>query len=145
MPSFTPFARWKRIDGVELPFADLLEHELGDPVPHGDGERLLPIEVDEVDEELPPVPRIDGAGRIDDGDPVPRGETGARMDETDPTARQREANPRRNQGALTGCEADLGDRGEVCSGVTVLGVAGHDRIPVYEGHRDVRSARSFNH
>ena len=55
MPSLSPWAGWKRIGELEEPLGDLLEHQLGDPVTHTDGEGLPRVEVDEVDEDLAAV------------------------------------------------------------------------------------------
>ena len=45
------------------------------------GERLARVEVDEVDEDLPPVAGVDRAGGVDDGHAVPRGEPRAGVHE----------------------------------------------------------------
>src|SRR6478752_1830427 len=70
VPSLPPRALRERIHVDEVHLGHPLDHELRDAVAAAHLERLLGVEIDEVDEELAAVPRVDGAGRVDDGDPV---------------------------------------------------------------------------
>ena len=95
VPSLPPGAVRKRIRHVEVGVQVVLHDELRDPVADPHGERLARVEVDEVDEDLAPVARVDGARRVDDGHPVPRGEPGARVHQPHGPRRQRDGDARR--------------------------------------------------
>ena len=80
--------------------ADLLDHELRDPVAAPHGERLAGSRLTRLTRISPAVARVDGAGGVDDGDPVPRGEPGAGVHERRVPGRQGHGEAGRDQGPL---------------------------------------------
>jgi hypothetical protein len=71
--SLPPRAVRERIHLDEDRLGHPLDDQLSDPVAAPHLERLASVEVDEVDEDLAAVARVDRAGRVDDGDPMARG------------------------------------------------------------------------
>src|SRR5664279_3670435 len=81
MPIVPPLAARKRPHLDEVGRADLLDHQLGDPVASGDGEALPGIGVEQVDLDLTAVASVHSARRVQHGDAVLGCQTGAWMDE----------------------------------------------------------------
>lgn len=66
-----------------------------------------PVQVDQVDQDLPPVAGVHRAGRVDYRDPVPGGEAGTRVDQADVPRRHRDRDPGPHQGPLPRREGDV--------------------------------------
>jgi hypothetical protein len=84
---------------------DRRDDELGDTLERRDL-NCDGAKVDEQDAHLPSVIRVDGAGRVEHRQAVAQGEAGARAHLSLEAVRQFEAQPCRNQPALTGFEPD---------------------------------------
>ena len=89
------------------------DHELGDPHPRLDDERLARVGVEQVDLQLAAVAGVDEARRVDDRDAVLRGEARARLDEAGVPLRDRDGEAGPDERALAGRELDALARGEV--------------------------------
>src|SRR5690606_31209616 len=112
-----PRAAGQALDLGEVDAADLLDDQLGDAVPPPHGERLGPVGVEQVHEDLAPVAGVHGAGRVDDRDPVPGRETRPRVHETGVAVRQRDGHAGGNQRPLPRAELDVLTGVEVDAGV----------------------------
>jgi hypothetical protein len=88
-------------------------HELGDPVPPPDLDRLPGIEVHQRYRDLPPVARIDEARGVREGEPLPAGKAGARQDQAGVAGRDRHGQTGSHHGPLPRSDLDVLVGGEV--------------------------------
>src|SRR5450759_1309013 len=119
-----PLTARKRPNFHEMGLADPLDDELGDPVTCRNGEPLLGIRVEQVDQDLAAVARIHCAGRIQHRDAVPGSQPRARVNEGGIPGGQGDRNTGRNQGALPRSEEHVLSGIQVRSGVTRVRVRG---------------------
>ena len=106
------------------------DHELGDPHPRLDDERLARVGVEQDDPQLAAVAGVDQARRVDDRDPVLRRQAGARLDEACVALRDRHREARRDQRPLAGTELDALAGREIEAGVARVGAPGqHGVVP----------------
>ena len=80
------------------------DHELGDPHPGLDGERVVPIAVQENDADLTAIAGVDQPRRVQDADPVTGRESRSRQHEAGMTRGDLDRDSRRDGGPLTGAE-----------------------------------------
>ena len=83
----------KLVDLDEIELRHREHHELRDPHPRLDHERLARVGVQQDDAQLAPVAGVDQARRVHDREPVPRSEPGARLDEARVALRDRDREP----------------------------------------------------
>lgn len=80
VPTSRPVAALTSVGLIELvhldhvPQFDALDEQLSDAITAFDPHRFGRIEVDEIDPDLPPVPGVDGARGVDDGETSTRGQ-----------------------------------------------------------------------
>ena len=110
--------------------ADLLDDKLGNPVTSRDGETLIRVGVDQVDQDLAAVARVHRARRIQHGDAVPGGEARTRVDEGGKPRGQRDGHTGRNQRTLSRSEEHRLSGIQVGAGITRVGVPRHRQIGV---------------
>jgi hypothetical protein len=121
--------------------ADPLNHQLGDPVAPADGERLVDVGVEQVDQDLAAVARVNRAGCVDHGNPVIGGQPRARVYERGIPRGQGDSHTSGNQSALTRSEAHVRAGVQVRSRVAGVGVVGQRqaRVESRDQHLDLRS------
>jgi hypothetical protein len=110
--------------------ADPLDNELGDPVPASDGESLLGVGIEQVDQDLAAVARVHRAGSIHHGDAVAGSQPRARVYERGIPGGQGDGNTCRNQGTLPRGKDHVLSGMQVRAGVARVGVAGHWQVGV---------------
>src|SRR5665811_1945551 len=107
MSSVPPLTARKRLHFDEVGLADPLDHELGDPVAPDDAECLVAIRVEQVDEDLAAVPRVDRAGRVDHRNAVSGCQPRARVDEPGIPSGEGDGDTGRDEGSLPGREVHV--------------------------------------
>jgi hypothetical protein len=107
----------QRADLMKLHPFHPLDHELRDPVPAPEADRLRLVGIEQRDLDLAAVASVDGSRRVHDRDPMARGQPRAGMHERRITGWQRDSHSGRDQGALPRCQVHVLRREEIRTGI----------------------------
>lgn len=99
--AFAPGCLVELVNLDHLPQLDSLDQELGDPIAAPDVDRFGGVQVDEVDLDLPAVPGVDRARRIDDRQSCARGQSGPWMNQANVADGNRCCDPRPHEGSMS--------------------------------------------
>ena len=123
--STVPAGRSGQRDGlVKLHLFHPLDHELRDPVPAPEADRLRAIRVEQRDLYLAAIAGVHGPRRVHDRDPVARGQPRARMHERRVTGGQRDGHAGRDQGALPRRQVHVRSREQIRAGIAGMSEGG---------------------
>jgi len=130
VPIVPPLTARKRPYFDEMGLADLLDHQLGDPVPASDGEGLGSVRVEQIDQDLTAVTRVDRTGRVHHRDAVPGCQPGAGVYESDVPGREGDGDTGGNKGSLPRGEDHILSGMKIRAGVARVCVDRHREIGV---------------
>jgi hypothetical protein len=116
------------VDDDELDGRDREHDELRDPHSRLDHERLTGVGVEQVDQQLAAVARVDETRRVDDRDPVLRRQARPRLNEARVPLRDRDREPRGDERPLARREDDAFAGGEVEAGVALVRACRQDSL-----------------
>ena len=130
VPIVPPLTARKRPYFDEMSLAHPLDHKLGDPVPASDGEGLLRVGVEQVDQDLAAVTRVHRPGRIQHSDAVPCSKPGAGVYERDIPGGEGNGDTCANKCPMPRSEDHILPGVKIRSGVARMGVDGYREIGV---------------